>query len=148
MRGILAGAAPGRGISLNPFHQFFEIVFFSAHPKQKVLNRLNHRKTQWRTETVFLLFFSSSFVTYDSSYSDAFKWNGERKNQRTREISSNLTIPNFFIVFFYQVIYLKVFRLLCLCEGLDRAQAVHDVPGLAEVDLVEGAPDLVLHVFN
>ncbi len=44
--------------------------------------------------------------------------------------------------------YLKVFGLSGLGQGLYGPEAVDDVPGLAEVDLVERATDLVLHVLH
>jgi hypothetical protein len=44
--------------------------------------------------------------------------------------------------------YLKVFGLSGLGQGLYGPKTVDDVPGLAEVDLVERAPDLVLHVLH
>jgi hypothetical protein len=44
--------------------------------------------------------------------------------------------------------YLKVFGLSGLGQGLYGPESVDDVSGLAEVDLVERAPDLVLHVLH
>ncbi len=49
---------------------------------------------------------------------------------------------------YWRFCYLKVFGLSGLGQGLYGPKAVDDVPGLAEVDLVKRAPDLVLHVLH
>ena len=43
---------------------------------------------------------------------------------------------------------LQVFHFVGLCKGLDRPQAVDDVLGFAEVNLIQCISDLVLHVLH
>ena len=43
---------------------------------------------------------------------------------------------------------LQVFHFFVICKGLDRPQAVDDVLGFAEVNLIQCVSDLVLHVLH